>query len=462
MPQSYRPWLPKILLSIVAGLLAVSVVLGVSTYKLATRRVQLEDLTATQRQRLVERASQIVPPIYQPFPLSGPMLFYHLTPYTQFVEVLGATFTTNDLGFRTESMGPKPQGIKRIVVIGDSWTFGQGVQYEDTFTHRLEQLLNRKGGRWQVYNLGVPGWNTANEVAALRTLFSRLQPDVVVFCPTSNDIDDSYDIWNGRLVNRGFDSGAGFRHSYAYQSRWIQAFRSLQTAVDFLEQRGVPSLIYFLAEWRSLAPYYAKLSGLQARYTVVPSEYLESKYRLGSDQDLGQHATAKGHQLIAAYLHNALLEQQLVTELQPLPINRRVVFPGQTFNDTEVEAEFRHWKKFMERPDLIPLNDGFMGGHGFFSVAAPAKARTVAVQLRLVDDVGLYPLTVEIRLECPEQISVRRVFDHFVPGVQTIQVTKPQSLDIYPMIEIHVIADHVVVPKDLIPISMQPPTFEVY
>jgi GDSL-like lipase/acylhydrolase family protein len=462
MVPLYRPWLLKVLLSIGAGLLTISVVLAASTYKLATRAVRLEDLSPSQRQRLVGQASRIVPPIYQPFPLSGPMLFYVMTPKTKFGKVLGATLTTNDLGFRKGPTGPKPEGVKRIVVIGDSWTFGQGVEYDDTFTHHLEQLLNRTGAKWQVYNLGVPGWNIENEIAALRTLFSRLQPDVVVLCPTSNDIDDSYDVWNGRLVNRGFNSGGGFRHSYLYQSRWIRAFGELQAAVDFLEGQRVPSLIFFLAEWRALTPYYARLSDLRARYTVVPGAYLDERYRLPSNVDAGQHASPMGHQLIAGYLYNALLAERLVGDLPPFLMDQRVVFPGHIFDDADVEAEFRHWSRSLAQPDLIPLNDGFVGSYGFFSVPVAAKTKRITVQLRLIDDPGLYPLTVEVRLESPEQISARRVFQRFASGVQTIEIAKPRSLDVYSVVEVRVDANRVVAPKGLTPMSMQRPTFEVY
>lgn len=462
MSERYPAWLPKVLLSLVAGLLTVSAILGVSTYQLATTPAQLEALSAAERQQLIEQSNRIAPPIYQPFPLSGPMLFYHMTPHTEYVNVLGGTFTTNDLGFRAVPTSPKPEGARRIVVVGDSWTFGQGVEAGETFTSQLEKLLNRKGAKWQVYNLGMPGWNTANEIAALRTLLSRLQPDVVVFCPTSNDIDDRFDIWNGRLINRGFAFGGVFRYSYAYESRWVQAFQSLQTEVDVLKRRGTPSLIYFLAEWRTLAPYYAKSSGLRAPYTVVPTEYISGKYRLGSDIDPGQHATPQGHQLIAAYLHNALVEQRIVAGLEPLPLEHRVVFPAHAYDRADVEAEFKWWEpQLAKRRDSIPLIGDYMGRQGLFSVPASAEARTVYARLRLIDDPGLYPLTVEIRLESAERISVTKVFDRFLPDVQTIAVAKPKSLDIYPIVEVHVIADHVVVPKDLTPVSMQRPTFDV-
>ena len=95
-------------------------------------------------------------------------------------------------------------------------------------------------------------------------------------------------------------------------------------------------------------------------------------------------------------------------------------------------------------------------------MAATPKMRTVAVHLRLIDDPGLYPLTVDIRLESPEQVSSTKVFERFLPAAQTIEVTKPRSLDVYSMIEVHVIADRVVVRQDLTPISMPRPTFELY
>jgi hypothetical protein len=293
-------------------------------------------------------------------------------------------------------------------------------------------------------------------------LFFRLKPDLVVFCPTSNDIDDSYDLWNGRLVQRGFSSGAGFRYFFEYRTRWIQVFQNLQNEVNFLKRQGVPSLIYFLAEWKKLAPYYAKLSGLDAHYTVVPTEYIRNKYRLSPDIDPGEHASPEGHQLMATYLHNALLKQQLVTEVDLLPIKHPVKFPGHTFDSAEVDAELKSGSQFLERPDLIPLNDGFMGRKGLFSAQAPSKARAVYIQLRLIDDPGLYPLTVEVGLECVEKISVVKVFDHFVPKPQIIKISKPTSLDRYPIIEIRVITDRVVVPKEgLTPISMKRPTFSV-
>ncbi len=87
-----------------------------------------------------------------------------MLPNTRYENVYGDTFTTNDLGFRTVPTAPKPPGRLRIVVVGDSWTFAPFVRREATFTRQLEQMLNRQGERWQVYNLGMMGWTTENEI----------------------------------------------------------------------------------------------------------------------------------------------------------------------------------------------------------------------------------------------------------------------------------------------------------
>jgi len=109
----------------------------------------------------------------------------------------------------------------------------------------------------------------------------------------------------------------------------------------------------------------------------------------------------------------------------------------------------------------MPMHEGFMSREGMFSVPAPSHARMVSVRLKLIDDPGLYPLTVTVRIESPENVSSTRVFDRFLPEVQTLELTKPTSLDRYPVVEVHVTTDRVVVPKDLTPVSMHRPTLEV-
>ncbi len=460
--QSVPARISTALLSLTAFFFCLSAALGVSVYWLATKPVILEQLSTTQLQRLVENATYIAPPIYQPFPTSGRNLFYHMRPNTRYENVFSDTFITNDLGFRAVPTTPKQEGIKRIVVVGDSWTFGQGVTYKETFSHQLQEMLNRKGEKFQVYNLAMPGWNTANEIAALQVFFSRLQPDAVVICPVSNDIDDGYAVWNGRTVIQGFFGGASFRQSYEYESRWIRVFQMLGDVTRFLKRQKIPSLIYFLPEWKKLAPYYAKLSDFGERYTVVPTKYIENSYRLPVEIDPGGHASPEGHRLIASYLFNALLEERIVVGFEPLTIDYPVVFFGHAFENADIEAEFKVHSQRDTVLNLIPLNNGFMGREGFFSVMAPLGARTVSISIELFPDPGLYPLSVQVQIASSEEVSASRVFEQFETAPQLIELRKPESLDRYPVVEVRIIANRVVTPKDgLSPISMKPPAITI-
>jgi len=88
-----------------------------------------------------------------------------------------------------EHAAAKPPGTRRIVVLGDSVTAGLGVAWQDTFVHRLEELLNARpsGGPVEVIAAAVPGWNT---VAARNWFFAEgrgLDPDAVVLVYVSND-----------------------------------------------------------------------------------------------------------------------------------------------------------------------------------------------------------------------------------------------------------------------------------
>lgn len=104
----------------------------------------------------------------------------------------GVPVKINDLGFRDPrnySLA-KPPGTFRILVLGDSVTFGHGALYETTYPYLLEQRLKnwRADINWQVWNLGVPGYNTADELAYLKEVGGRYNPDMVVVGFFPNDL----------------------------------------------------------------------------------------------------------------------------------------------------------------------------------------------------------------------------------------------------------------------------------
>jgi len=96
----------------------------------------------------------------------------------------GVPAHTNSLGFRDtrEYSLPKAPATFRILVLGDSVTFGHGALYETSYPFILEQRLRdwRPDVKWEVWNLGVPGYNTAQELAYLNEVGASYQPDLVI------------------------------------------------------------------------------------------------------------------------------------------------------------------------------------------------------------------------------------------------------------------------------------------
>jgi lysophospholipase L1-like esterase len=100
-------------------------------------------------------------------------------------------FRYNALRFRDAPLDAKPKGTKRVIVLGDSFTEGQGVKAGDTAPKVLERLLNdAEPGRWEVRNCGRRG----TDFPALYEAFEAIleyEPDLVVYALTLNDADQS-------------------------------------------------------------------------------------------------------------------------------------------------------------------------------------------------------------------------------------------------------------------------------
>jgi lysophospholipase L1-like esterase len=98
----------------------------------------------------------------------------------------------NSLGYRDlERSLAKPAGARRIVVLGDSFTWGAGVDFDDTYAQRLERALSRRRGLpVEAVNLALPGFATADELAVLERQGFAYQPDLVLLGFVLNDAED--------------------------------------------------------------------------------------------------------------------------------------------------------------------------------------------------------------------------------------------------------------------------------
>jgi lysophospholipase L1-like esterase len=95
----------------------------------------------------------------------------------------------NALGMRGPERAPaKPPDAARILLLGDSFAFGWGVEQEETFAARLERLLTERVGPVEVWSAAVPGWTTDQQYLYLRAQGWAFAPDLVLLAAGENDL----------------------------------------------------------------------------------------------------------------------------------------------------------------------------------------------------------------------------------------------------------------------------------
>jgi lysophospholipase L1-like esterase len=116
----------------------------------------------------------------------------------------------NTVGTRLKEMGPtfglrdnnyqldKPNNTFRIVLLGDSFTFGHGVEYNESYCKVLEKMLNNKTSKsntkYEIINLGYSGAGMLEKVESFRQKGVHYHPDLVILQYLSDDITDINDL----------------------------------------------------------------------------------------------------------------------------------------------------------------------------------------------------------------------------------------------------------------------------
>ncbi len=123
---------------------------------------------------------------------SNPRLRYTLKPGGVWNDRAWGKSRINREGYRGEAYGVKRRGkdIERVICLGDSITLGYRMEDGETYPTRLEKLLNENklfGRSWEVFNFGVSGYNTINEVELLKVKGLDYRPDYVILQYCFND-----------------------------------------------------------------------------------------------------------------------------------------------------------------------------------------------------------------------------------------------------------------------------------
>lgn len=99
---------------------------------------------------------------------------------------------------------PKPPGTYRILTLGDSFTWGVGLDVEDTIPKQLEAALKGTiGSSVEVVNAAIPGMNTVDQLLLLKDRGLKYDPDMILLVYLLNDID-----FKPQLAEKAYDEGA--------------------------------------------------------------------------------------------------------------------------------------------------------------------------------------------------------------------------------------------------------------
>ena len=107
----------------------------------------------------------------------------------------GARFTTSSLGLRDREYAiPKPAGTFRILMLGDSFTEGGGLEDGETMAKIVEAGLQRGtcGNAVDVINAGHASYSPILEYLLLRDVGLQLEPDLVVLNFDMTDVHDDF------------------------------------------------------------------------------------------------------------------------------------------------------------------------------------------------------------------------------------------------------------------------------
>ena len=123
--------------------------------------------------------------------VENPKLGHVLLPNLSITRDNGLVYQTNSDGLRDKEYNVlHPKDVYRIVIIGDSVTFGSGVNQSNIYPEILESELNKdiaNNYKIEVLNLGVSGYSTVSELELFKLKGLKYTPNLVVLAYVLND-----------------------------------------------------------------------------------------------------------------------------------------------------------------------------------------------------------------------------------------------------------------------------------
>ncbi len=239
----------------------------------------------------------------------------------------------NNRGLRDSSFNlEKSENTFRILVIGDSLTFGYGINRSDVYIERLERELNEEfSKKIQVINAGVPGYGMKDKYLLLKHKGLQYNPDLIVVTVNSNDgrsreklnkmqkqarekvrTESQNHSWTENEIRERIR-----KESYRIESQYIQnqpientSFRYLEVIRKTSHNHNTPLIYYRVDKLPDKARRYLDQWSEETNSSVynVPKKFQSRRNKFRISRWDG-HPNAMGHQLLAEGIMNPLETQ---------------------------------------------------------------------------------------------------------------------------------------------------------
>ncbi len=228
----------------------------------------------------------------------------------------------------------KPPETFRIVTLGDSFTFGMWVPASENYSERLENMLNTKVScpgisRFEVLNLGVPGYDIAYSTERFRTKGAKYSPDVLLWYIR----DDDFFIINEEFYARtafyqkelestgaakrygkiadGPDGAVNLAYKEIYRnngkldsaSRWEYTRPEREALRGFLSEYKLPVTVFTFSE----TPEEYKSYITEGIADLSNVSYFDDIKNVETFHPYDYHPTPRGHAVIAEALFTYLI-----------------------------------------------------------------------------------------------------------------------------------------------------------
>ena len=312
----------------------------------------------------------------------------------------GHLVKNNQYGFRERNFdSPKPAGMYRIMVLGDSLTWGAGLAPEERYTAITENLLNKtfNDRKFEVLNFGISGGPTIRERDILRQYKDIVNPDLIVvgFClndPQPRGQDYSVERENleksqwGAVVarmqvflryirlpylserlnvafyNLAMKAGimpdwqTALQRTYDPSSdEWVDFVRALRDIKNISDELHLPSPIFAILNQGNHSSDYNNLGGLEqawqgtAGYAVGQELAGDLKHFLTWYHQAEKAAKDVG---FMTYNHEYEIPRQIKNE--SLRVNRLDYHPSASLNRVYGEKLYQKITEVIQNPPTLP------------------------------------------------------------------------------------------------------------